>query len=59
MHADLVGSACFGFGFNESEWAFAVGEAVQDTKGSEGRGTVGMNGLFQINFGRANDSLSY
>jgi hypothetical protein len=46
MHADLVGSACFGFGFNESEWAFAVGEAVQDMKGSEGRGTVRMNGLF-------------
>ena len=57
MHTDLMGSTSFWFGFDQGERTVAQSETVQDTKRGEGRGSVGIDGLFQIDLRWANDSL--
>ena len=57
VHTDLMGSTSFWFGFDQSERAVVQSVTVQDMKRGESRGSVGMDGLFQIDLRWANDSL--
>ena len=58
MDANLVGSAGFGFGFDQGERAIVEDETVQNTKRGEGSGSVGMGGLFQVDFRGSDDALA-
>ena len=58
MDADLMGSASFWFGLKQGERAITVGKPLNEPERGEGLGTVGMNGLLQIDFRGANNSLS-
>jgi hypothetical protein len=51
MNPDLMGAAGLGFGSNQGVRLLSAFKSVQDAKGSEGRVAVGMDGLFQPDFG--------
>jgi hypothetical protein len=57
VYANLMGSACFRFGFYEGELVLVVLEPAQDPERSKGWISVGMDSLLQPNPGWKNGSL--